>query len=367
MKVCHVTSVHKSNDVRIFLKECCSLSKAGYDVSLVAANANTEIINNVKIIGVNSIVNNRISRVFKTVYSVYKVAKKENANIYHLHDPELLLIALLLKSKNTKVIFDSHEDLPRQLLTKYWIPLYLRKILSHLTEYFENYITKRIDGVVAATPYIRDRFLKVNFNTVDINNYPIITELMLDSENSITKENEVVYVGGITKERGILELIDSLAISKSNVKLNLAGAFSPESLYEEALAKDGWDKVNFKGFVNRTQIKQLLNQSKAGIVTLHPTLNYLESLPIKMFEYMACGLPVIVSNFPYWVKILEKEHCAIFVDPKNEQQIADAIDYIFNNPEKAHEMGERGKIAVIKSFNWEVEEKKLIDLYAKLN
>ena len=365
-KVCHVTSVHKSNDVRIFLKECCSLAKAEYHVSLVAANAKSETINGVKIIGVNSKVNNRISRVFKTVYAVYKVAKNEKANIYHLHDPELLLIALFLKNKNNKIIFDSHEDLPRQILTKHWIPKYLRKIFCFFTEHFENFIAKRIDGIVAATPFIRDRFLKVNRNTVDINNFPMIRELISENDQDSAKNNTIVYVGGITRERGILELLKSLPLCRSNVKLNLAGTFAQESLYHEAQNYDGWSKVNYSGFVNRQEIKKLLNESKAGIVTLYPTLNYLESLPIKMFEYMACGLPVIVSNFPYWVKLLENEKCAIFVDPKNELQIAKAIDFILDNQEIAIQMGQRGKMAVLKSYHWEVEERKLLDFYSSL-
>jgi glycosyltransferase involved in cell wall biosynthesis len=365
IKVCHISSVHKSNDVRIFLKECSALAKNNYEVSLIVANAKTETTNDVNIKGVHSIVNNRFGRVFKTVYKVYRAAKKENANVYHLHDPELLFVALFLKSKHNRVIFDSHEDLPRQLLTKYWIPSPLRKSLSFLTERFENYITKRIDGVVAATPFIRERFLKINPNTVDINNYPIIKELMT-SDTIYQKEDSVVYVGGVTKERGILELVKSLALCKEKVKLNLAGIFSPEPLINEIQQIDGWEKVNYKGFLNRTEIRQILCQSKAGIVTLYPTINYLDSLPIKMFEYMACGLPIIVSNFPYWVKLLESENCAIFVDPKNENEIARAIDYIIKNEGIATEMGERGKKLVLQKFNWEVEEQKLLAFYSQI-
>lgn len=366
MKVCHISSVHKSNDVRIFHKECCSLSNAGHEVSLVIANAKSEVVNGVKIIGVQSKVNSRILRVIKTVYHVYQVAKKENAQIYHLHDPELLLIALFLKSKNSKVIFDSHEDLPRQLLTKHWIPKLLRKTLSFLVEHFENFIIKRIDGVVAATPFIRDRFLKTNSKTIDVNNYPILKELISEYPTNSIKENAIVYVGGITNERGIFELIKALPLCNANIKLNLAGEFSHSAIFNKASNTKGWEKVNYKGFLNRSQIKELLNQSKAGIVTLHPTLNYLDSLPIKMFEYMACELPVIVSNFPYWQKLLENFNCAIFVNPLNEHEIADAIDYILSHPMEAKLMGERGKKAVIEKFNWEVEEQKLIHFYNQL-
>ena len=241
----------------------------------------------------------------------------------------------------------------------------LRKVLSVLTELFENFIAKRIDGVIAATPFIRDRFLKINSNTIDINNYPIIKEL-ITSENTEQKENSVFYVGGVTRVRGIVELVKSLELCKEPVKLNLAGIFAPTELFDEIKQLKGWEKVNYKGFVDRVELKQLLFSSKAGVVTLYPTINYLDSLPIKMFEYMACGLPIIVSNFPFWIELLKNENCALFVDPKNEKEIAQAIDYLLKNDDIAKAMGERGKNMVLQKFNWEVEEQKLYKFYQNI-
>lgn len=367
LNVCHITSVHKSNDVRILLKECSSLAANNYNVSLVVANAKSEMINNVKIIGVKSIVNSRIARIIKTVYNVYITAKNQKADIYHLHDPELLCIALFLKNKNNYVIFDAHEDLPRQILTKYWIPSFFRKAISILAEYFENFIVKRIDGVITATPFIRERFKKINNNTVDINNYPILKELNLDLNISNSIDNNIVYVGGITRERGIIELVKSLSYCNSDTKLNLAGEFSPENLKDEVSAIEGWNKVNYYGFVNRTDIKKILSDSKIGIVTLYPTLNYLDSVPIKMFEYMACGLPIIVSNFPYWIELLKEENCAVFVNPVNEKEIAKAIDNLLSNKKLAEQMGQNGRRAVEEKYNWEKEEIKLVKFYKEIS
>ena len=363
--VCHITSVHKSNDVRILLKECSSLASNGFEVNLVVANAISENINNVNIIGVSSNINSRIGRIIKTVYRVYKVAKSQKSDIYHLHDPELLFIALFLKNKKNKVLFDAHEDLPRQILTKYWIPTPSRKVISIFAEVFEDFIVKRLDGVVAATPFIRDRFKKINFNTVDINNYPLLEELS-NLPSLAKKENLVVYIGGITKERGIVELVKALPLCKSKVILNLAGDFSPIALKDVVANLEGWKSVNYVGFVGRQEVKKMLSVSKVGLVTLYPTSNYLDSLPIKMFEYMACGLPLVVSNFPYWIELLKNESCAVFVDPKNENEIASALDYLLENDKLSIEMGQRGRQSVLLKFNWEIEEKKLLNFYKSM-
>src|ERR1035437_3505014 len=173
MKVCHLTSVHKSTDVRIFYKECCSLSKAGYKVYLISPNVIDEILENVSIVGIKTY-NNRLLRMTKTVWNVYKKAKIIDAKIYHIHDPELLVIGLLLKARGKVVIYDSHEDLPRQILDKPWINPLLRRLISKLTEYVENFISRRYNAIVAATPTIKNRFVRINPNTVNINNYPII-------------------------------------------------------------------------------------------------------------------------------------------------------------------------------------------------
>ena len=83
-----------------------------------------------------------------------------------------------------------------------------------------------------------------------------------------------------------------------------------------------------------------------------------------MFEYMAAGIPIIASNFPAWAKVIEKHHCGISVDPTNPKAIADAITYLYEHPDEARQMGERGRSAVINEFNWDNEKVKLEDLYS---
>ena len=364
MKIAHLSSVHADSDVRIFVKECSSLAKAGHEVYYVVPNSESRSLNGVQIDSFQAAGRGRLKRMWKTVNEVYERALELDADVYHLHDPELLRIAVKLKKKGKHVIYDSHEDLPRQILAKEYLPKIVRKPLSSIVERIENKRVKKLSAVVAATPFIRERFKKVNPNTVDVNNYPILEELIQDIDYLEKEEDSICYVGGITEIRGILELIDATEIA--DCKLILAGLFSPADLETRAKNKTGWKNVEYLGMVDRKEIANIYKRTKVGIVTLYPTINYLDSLPIKMFEYMLAGLPVIASNFPYWKDIVEKNEAGICVDPKDSKAIAEAILGLFKNPNKAKEMGEKGKAMVLEKFNWKNEEEKLLKMYDSL-
>ncbi|MGH2645398.1 MAG: glycosyltransferase, partial [Chitinophagaceae bacterium] len=180
IRVCHLTSVHPRYDVRIFYKECVSLAFAGYEVYLIVADGmGDEVKEGVHIVDVGKRETSRISRFIKTANIVFKKAIDLKAALYHIHDPELLRIAFKLNNKQTKVLYDAHEDLPRQILSKQYINQYTRKAVSVLTENLEVKIVRKLNGVIAASPAIRNRFLRVNKNTIDINNYPIIDKALL--------------------------------------------------------------------------------------------------------------------------------------------------------------------------------------------
>ncbi len=359
-KVCHLTSVHHRYDTRIFIKECKTLSKVGFDVNLIVADAKgDETVDNIKIYDIGK-PKNRIERILKTTKKVFKKALEVNAEIYHFHDPELIPIGMKLKKFGKKVIYDVHEDLPRQILNKHYLNKIIRLIISHIIEIYENYSITKFDYIITATPYIKRRFVKINPNTIDINNYPILDELY-STKLEMKKDNNICYIGGITRVRGIIELIN--AIENIDVTLHLAGEFESEELKKEVENLNEWKKVKYYGFVNREKIKEILSICKLGIVTLFPVKNYLVALPVKLFEYMSASLPVIASNFPLWREIVEGNNCGICVDPRNINEISKAIEYLINNPQEAKKMGENGKTAVLEKYNWEKEEKKLFNVY----
>lgn len=363
MKICHLTTVHKQYDVRIFHKECTSLARQ-YETHLVVVNGSPAVMNRVQVHSINFKHNIRLSRIWKAVNLMYQKAVDLDCDVYHIHDPELLRIAVKLKARGKEVVYDAHEDVPRQILGKYWIPLPFRKLTSVIFEFYENKRAKQLSYVVTSTPHIRNRFIKINPNTVDIANYPILEK----SRNIVqTKEkgNDFCYVGGIDENRGIRQLVRSF--HGTTAKLKLAGEFSPDSFKRKVAKQKGWENVEHLGFLNRIQVRELMNDSLAGFVTLKPLINYMDSLPVKMFEYMSMGLPVIASDFPLWKEIIEKNNCGICVNPMNPNEIRNAITHLLENEDVVKEMGGNGLRMVTEKFNWAVEEQKLIKLYSEFS
>lgn len=366
-KICHLTTVHPPFDTRIFHKEAKSLAKAGYSVTLIARHDKEEIIDGVKIIPLKA-PRNRIVRMTKTLLECYHKAVKVDADLYHFHDPELIFVGWLLKKKGKKVIYDVHEDVSKDIINKYWIWKPVRILVAKITGYIEKSISLKLDGIITATSSISQNFKYVSEKLIVINNYALINELY--QENKIKPEGRfsghfVVYVGSITVERGAKEMLEAMDLLPQDcqVKLLLGGNFVPPLLKETLERMQGWRRVDYMGWLDRNQIASVFRKTQVGLVLFHPEPNHIEAQPNKLFEYMSAGLPVIASHFPLWKEIVEGNRCGLTINPLNPQEIADAIRYIFENPNEAEEMGQRGREAVETKYNWLKEEKKLLAFY----
>lgn len=364
-KIGHLTSVHARYDTRIFLKQCRSLASARYQVSLVVADGlGDEEKDGVRILDAGR-PSGRLDRMLGATRRVLARARSLDADLYQLHDPELLPAGLALKRAGARVVFDAHEDLPRQILSKPYLHPALRGVVSAAAARFERFACGRLDHVVAATPNIRAKFAAMGMPVVDVNNFPMAGEFEADVPWT-AKEHQVCYVGGIATVRGIREVVTAMALCMSGARLELGGKFGERGLREEVTALPGWTMVDERGFLSRAGVRGVFERSVAGLVTLHPTTAYLDSLPVKMFEYMSAGLPVIASNFPLWREIVEGNACGVCVDPMSPHEIAAAIDYLVENPDIARTMGENGRRAVLERYNWTAEERKLLELYARI-
>ncbi len=369
-KVVHMTSVHSALDPRIFHKECRSLERAGFQVTIIGPNPADMVSDRVTIKAISR-GESRATRMTHTVWRIYQEAWRQRADVYHFHDPELIPVGLLLRARGKKVIYDIHEDLPKDILSKFYLPLWSRRLIAWMAEKVEGVACGHFSALVVVTPSIADRFRPLNSHTVIVHNYPYPKEIVFARESAPweTRRQSVAYVGGITAQRAIREMVHAMALLPESLgaKLELAGNEIPDDAHPEQIyGHRGWARIIHHGFLDQPSTFRLLHNVRAGLVLFHPEPNHLEAMPQKIFEYMGAALPLIASDFPLWRRILGNTGCGIFVDPLDPQAIADAIEYVLTHPIEAEEMGRRGQAAVLNQYNWDTEAEKLINLYSGL-
>jgi len=365
-KACILTSVHPPFDGRIFHKEAKTLVKAGYDVVLIAQHSKEETVDDVRIIPLPK-PRNRFERMTRVMWKLFRLALKEKADVYHFHDPELIPIGLLLRLLGKKVIYDVHEDTPEQILSKEYIPKFLKKLISISFRIFENQSSKAFSFVITPTDAIRRKFLRYTPNVVDIKNFISVKYAKTDSQREINHNGlTVIFVGSIYQERGIIEGIKAMNLLPDlSLKFVLYGPVEDKFLLKlENL--DKLERLEYRWTIPYTKIIYRLKEADVGFICDCPLKRHIEGLPVKLFEYMAAGIPVISSNFPLWKEVIKKYNCGICIDATNPKEIANAIIYLYRNPKIRRLMGQNGRKAVLEEYNWEKESKKLLDVYSRV-
>lgn len=363
-RIVHLTTVHSRFDVRIFEKEVRSLARAGYETYLLVGDGKgDEDLESIRIRDIGASAPGRLRRMLFQPFRMWWRARRLDAVVYHFHDPELIPIGLLLWFQGAKVIYDSHEDVPRDILSKEWIHPKLRGLIARTVEHIENYAAGKFDAVIAATPHIARRFKLVNPKSIDVSNYPMNRELDVPI-GPRDDTRTVCYIGGIGIIRGAREMIKALELV--DARLILAGPFESSETEAELRSYDGWSKVDYRGVVSRAAVREIMAQSRAGLLFFHPEPNHVDAQPNKMFEYMSGALPVLASDFPLWRSILINEEAGLCADPRDPVAIADAISSLLSDPTAAEKMGVRGRAAVLARYRWDNEEQKLLALYKEL-
>ncbi|MBS3679300.1 glycosyltransferase [Ornithinibacillus massiliensis] len=366
-RVVHLTTVHHPYDPRIFHKECMSLSHAGFDVTLIAQEAEQPTTNKgIKHIPLKKY-SNRLKRMIFGTWDAYKKSKQLSADVYHFHDPELLLVAWLLKKKNNIVIYDIHEDYVTSIMQKDYMSKPVRKIIAKTYKLIEAFFSRKFE-LCLAEKYYKDLYPRGKC----ILNYPTVNEKIVKHDRNDEKPvNKVLYTGNVTHVRGAL-IHAKLPLIDETISVQFVGKCSrsiADEMYQ--IAKDKKNNLLIEGldqFVQKETIEAYyMNENwLAGVALFPPTEHYMKKELTKFFEYMSAGIPILCSNFPVWKKFVETYQCGIAVDPYDEKEIENALHYLKSNPDKVREMGENGKKAVLRSLNWKVEEEKLVSWYNDL-
>ena len=366
VRVAHLTSAHSRNDVRIFLKECRSLAAAGFEVFLIVADGQgPALLEGVRIIDVGAKSGGRTSRALLTAARVFAAARQLRADIYHFHDPELLPWGMLLRWSGARVVYDAHEHVAHDILTKHYLPLPAAMLqpLSFIVGRCELLAARGMNAIVAATPEILERFSRLPTLSAGIYNFPLQEEL-LQSGTWDSRPLQACYIGGISVNRGVREIASAAARCRTHIAL--AGPLWDGLTAEQAQALAGWERVSYLGVISRQQVADLMGRSRVGIVTFLPVINHVRALPNKLFEYMSAGIPVVASDFPLWRRIVTETGAGLCVDPRDPDAIAAAIDRLAGDAAFAAACGRNGARAVAGEFNWSAQASQLVRLYQNL-
>lgn len=368
-RICHITTVHGAFDDRIFFKQCRSLAAAGFDVHLIAP-IQTELVEDGVRIHPVRVPGTRLLRPVLGAWRAFRAARKLKAQVYQIHDPELLWIALLLKWGGAKVVYDMHESMRLHILTKTWLgPVWARKTFARLYAWFEDLAIRRLDAVIVVVDSMREDLLLLHpeqaHKVLVIRNLPVLALI----DRSIQKRQRddqftLIYVGGLSRIRGIKEVVQALE-ALPEVRLKLLGPWSDEAYHNECAALPAWPQVQNLGQVRMDEVYDHVRAADLGVCLLYPVHNYMISLPIKTFEYMACGLPLLLSNFPFWQQIFGPY--AWFANTQDPASITTAIKAAQLDVEGQRRKGLEGRQEVHTRYSWESESQRLVDLYLQLS
>ncbi len=367
-KICHVTVGHSPLDDRIFYKECSSLAKIYDDVTIIAPNENQlDPRNNVRFITFPK------AGLFTNLKMAYKKAVEVDADVYHIHEFELLPYALLLKYKyGKKVIHDAHETIYFYFTEFSRRSRFITVPVGAIAQAIEWFCSIFVNRIITVTPWVAKGFKPFNKNLDLIYNYPLLSHFHLDKNVEKTKTPLILYPGQISTARNIDIMVRSMVFVKEkfpDAKLLLLGNTTPwfKTDLDNILDKnDLHDVVQINAPIPYTEIPDLMKSATIGLASMAPNESFKRSIQIKPFEFMCAGIPVIAARVPSTEIYVENSNAGLLIDNPTPKNIADGIIKLLSNPALIQEMGKNGKKAVTEQFNWSKEEIKLYNIYQQV-
>lgn len=372
-RICLVTSGHPPFDERIFWKFAKSLTEDGYSVSIICSTVE---------------LNKVVDGIMMTGFDGFSYPKKRKIetfyNLINQFNPDLIICSELLPvfaalkfrkiNEFTKIILDITEWVPENVAFKFnglkrWVK-YFQLFLPYI------YILQKVDHLIIGevTKKKRYDFLAGSKPKTIIGYYPILKYFNYKKPNLSEAEITLGYAGVITFERGIVNLLKaSVSIAnkfpKKKLKLLLFGRFTyknEEVEFKQKISSIINLKVEFSDWTDYDKMSSVVERMDVCFDLRVRNFIYSNSLPIKIFEYMACGKPFIYSDINPIRNEIDYERFGILVNPDDQTEIINAIETYLNKPEIAIQHSVNARKLIEDGKNWESESKKLIELVNKL-
>jgi glycosyltransferase involved in cell wall biosynthesis len=362
--ICHFTTVHEADDVRIFYKECVSLSKIKNYKVVIAASGNIPKTKNITHYRIPKARTYRPLRILISQLIALRLVIRLKADVWHIHDPELLPAAALMIFLKRRVIWDSHEDYFRQFVQglnyRIYVPRSIRPIVKCIVESLLLYIDKNAAGIVCATSSMAEKY--VNKNTVVVGNEVVLNEFKESKPKFINKT--VVYTGQPSSHQCYREIVE--AISKiPDIKLIVAcREFNQNDMSYSIAALS--ERFQYLGWLDRNKLSELFSNSSLGLVTYSNSSNHQDNQPNKFYEFCAAGLPILATPTRSNKVLIENSKAGILATGFDSESILLALIELFSSEVNWLKHSNSGKNWVKKNGNWANSEIALHEMYLKV-
>ena len=342
------------------------MAERGYDVHLIAPHRDGRSVTGVTLHGIYAerLRLNRLFRIFCGLPLALGKLIAIRPDIVHIHDPELLLLAPFIKIFGMALIYDMHEDLVKQVLSKAWIPSTFSPFVSKIIQALLPLQLRFADALVVATPGLRKSYC--SFNPALVRNFPKLNNFPPREIN--ISSPYLIYVGAaISWERGLREMLELVNRFDGRLRLRLIGNFYPPELKTEASIHPGWVYVDWCPRLPFDQLADQLKGATVGLVLEHGTPNHIDAYPTKLFDYMGASLPVIANDVPLWASIIRRAKCGFSARFDDIDMLQSFVEKLISDDSLSTDLGNNSRAAIEKEFNWDNEANALFVEYVRLS
>ncbi len=343
MHVLVMTVVHHPEDARILHRQIRALVDAGHEVTYAAPYTARGVVPRSWVTGVDlprAAERRRVTAV-RAARKLFK-SMRGKIDLALIHDPELLLAVTGVR-KRPPVVWDVHEDTPATLSLKPWLPAFLRPPMRFLARLLEGTAERHMRLLLAETAYA-GRFKQAHL--------VVPNETWVPDSVSPPGDDRVVYLGWLSEARGVREAVEvARLLQPHRVAVELIGYADPQTrpVLNEAVAEG---VLEWRDFMPNDEALKRLDGALAGLSLLHDEPNYRHSMPTKIVEYMAHGIPVITTPSPRAVELVERYDCGVVVPWRDPDAVARAVLTLRDNTDERRGDGARGYAAARANHHW---------------